>query len=160
MLVLSENSSLRSVLLSLDFYGSSSSSGSRKVAMAVLLPAAAGILLSGYLCFAFGAVVAFEATRATVRILGGYRWEWMRFLKGEIHRSYRISRIVPNTRARAVAVRHPLTGEIDGYRVEYAYRCPSGNNSDNNDNNSDNNSDNNNDSNDSTEQTRKRKRQW
>eukprot|EP00537_Pseudo-nitzschia_pungens_P007077 CAMPEP_0172359628 /NCGR_PEP_ID=MMETSP1060-20121228/3818_1 /TAXON_ID=37318 /ORGANISM="Pseudo-nitzschia pungens, Strain cf. cingulata" /LENGTH=732 /DNA_ID=CAMNT_0013081379 /DNA_START=138 /DNA_END=2336 /DNA_ORIENTATION=- len=140
MLVLKENSSLRSVLLSLDFYGSS---GSRKVAMAVLLPAAAGILLSGYLCFAFGAVVAFEATRATVRILGGYRWEWMRFLKGEIHRSYRISRIVPNTRARAVAVRHPLTGEIDGYRVEYAYRCPSGsdNGSDNNDNDNDNDND-------------------
>jgi len=133
---MSEEGPLRSMVLSLrsNVSSSNSSNNNNILIIQVLLSVAAGVLLSGYLCFAIGSILAFEATRATVRVLGGYRWEWMRFLNDEIHQSYRICRAVPQRLARASTSHHPLTGKINGYRVEYAYRFPYNNNHNDDDN--------------------------
>jgi hypothetical protein len=140
MIALSKDSSLRSVWRSL-FRGSGDDDDDARcipirtvlVVAVVFLGTGGGILVSGYLCFAIGSILAFEATRATVRVVGGYRSEWMRFLNHEVHRWYRrcqkattpttSTSITIVTTVSSKSLRHPRTGSsIHGYHVEYAYR--------------------------------------
>ena len=140
MIALSKDSSLRAVWRSLfsvsgsgssddDHDDTSRSSPIRTVLVAavVFLGMGGGILVSGYLCFAIGSVLAFEATRATVRVVGGFGSEWKVFLNHEVHRWYRRCQKAATTPASPIStptlLRHPLTGRrIQSYRVEYAYR--------------------------------------
>ena len=189
MIALSKDGPLHSVLLSFRHSNnnnglslSSPSSSSSSIEVITILLFIIGILISGYSCFAIGTVLALESTRAAVRVFGGYRKEWIQFLKYEaiIPKNYcrssatdSLSLLLKNknknspsinkqtmTAATATATttsrrrnhlnfrpsttdntnnkscitiynniktttsRHPLTGNIIGYRVEYEYCCP------------------------------------
>lgn len=122
MIALTEDGPLRAVVL---FLRGKHDGGSSSSTLAVLLSVSAGLLLSGYMCFAIGSVLALESTRSLVKILGGYRSEWINFLEDEIQKGFRIYRSGPRSSpARAKTLYHPLTGRIDGYKVEYAYQYP------------------------------------
>jgi len=126
MIALSRDSPLRSVWISLrqrQSGGGGDKSTTRSNLVFVCL--GAGILLSGYLCFAVGSILALEATRALVKAIGGYRSEWIRFLNDQVHREYRRCKSATSpSPATSKRLKHPLTGGIDGYRVEYAYKMP------------------------------------
>ena len=119
MITLSRESPLRLVWMSLR------KDGKEIRSLWVFLSVLGGILVSGYLCFAIGSVLAFEATRAIVRIVGGYRSEWKRFLNEEVHKGYRRCKKASSTTSSSSSrfKRHALTGSIESYQVEYSYRC-------------------------------------
>jgi hypothetical protein len=188
MIALSKDGPLHSVLLSFrhssnnnNGLSSPSPSSSMIEVITILILFIIGILISGYSCFVIGTVLALESTRAAVRVFGGYRKEWIQFLRYDaiVPKNYCRSNVSATTNSllllknkntnktsssinkqtmttttttttrrnrhhfrpsttnsnnssstiiynniKATTSRHPLTGNIIGYRVEYEYCCP------------------------------------